>query len=106
METRNKQDRIICGWIKKRKVTTDKFQFNEAKFKELRITLHITPIVVNGKEIDVVSSAKLLGVNISKDLEWNIPISEIVKEVSRLYFLRAKILGGNGTSTRVSILAD
>ena len=48
----------------------------------------ITHIVVNGKAIDVVSSAKVLGVNISKDFKWNIPISEIVIEVSRLYFPR------------------
>ena len=48
-----------------------------------------TPIVVNGKPIDVVSSAKVLGVNISQNLKWNIHISEIVKKVSsRLYIRR------------------
>ena len=77
-----------------RKSRTDEFQLNEAKCKELRITFarpkrSFTPIVVNGKPIDVVSSAKVLGVNISQDLKWNIHISQIVKKVSsRLYFLR------------------
>ena len=45
-----------------------------------------TPIVVNGKPIDLVSSAKILDVNISKDLKWIIHISVIVKKVSRLIF--------------------
>ena len=84
-----------------RKSSTDKFQLNEAKCKERCITFarpkrSFTPIVVNGKSIDVVSSAKVFGVNILQDLKWNIHISEIVKKVSsRLCFLgqlkRAKI---------------
>lgn len=77
-----------------RKSSADKFQLNEAKCKELRITFGrhecpFTPIVVNDKPINVVNNVKLLGMNISQDLKWDIHISEIVKKVSsRLYFLR------------------
>lgn len=72
----------------------DNFQLNEAKCKELRISftrgnLAFDPIVINNKQIDTVSSVKLLGLNISNDLKWNTHISEIVHKVSsRLYFLR------------------
>ena len=41
------------------------------------------------KPIDIVSHAKLLGLNISCDLKWNVHISETVRKVSsRLYCLR------------------
>ena len=39
--------------------------------------------------VEVASNAKVLGLPISQDLEWNNHIAEIVKKVSkRLYFLR------------------
>ena len=72
----------------------DRFQLNEAKCKELRISFAKTkrdfePITINSKSIDVVPHAKLLGLNISCDLKWNVHISETVREVSsRLYCLR------------------
>ena len=51
----------------------NKFQMNEAKCKELRISLakykpQFEPIVINDKPIEVVTSVKLLGLNISNDL--------------------------------------
>ena len=91
--------------LKKERQLLTNFSSTKLNLKNCVLPCILHPLSLMVKK-DVVSSAKLLGVNISKDLEWNIPISEIVKEVSRLYFLRAKILGGNGTSTRVSILAD
>ena len=43
---------------------------------------------VNELPIEVVPSAKILGLRTSKDLKWNAPISDLVKKVStRLYFL-------------------
>ena len=77
-----------------RKSAADRFQLNEDKCKELRISFarperSFTPIFVNNKPIEVVSNAKVLGMHISRDLKWNNHISEIVKKVSkRLYFLR------------------
>ena len=72
----------------------NKFQLNEAKCKELQISFarckpQFAPIVVNDNSIEVVTSVKLLGLNISNNLKWNCHISEIVKKAStRLYFLR------------------
>ena len=71
-----------------------KFQLNEIKCKELRIDFSksdksFNPINVNDANLEVVNHAKLLGLNLSRDLKWNIHISEIVeKAASRLYFLR------------------
>ena len=55
--------------------------------EELRISFAKTkrdfePITINNKPIDVVSHAKLLGLNISCDLKWNVHISEAVRKVS------------------------
>ncbi|CAB4028985.1 Hypothetical predicted protein, partial [Paramuricea clavata] len=62
---------------------------NETKCKELRISFakfkpDFAPICVNDKDIEVVTSVKLLGLNISNDLKWNTHISEIVRKVSQL----------------------
>ena len=76
------------------KSQVDRFQLNEAKCKELRISFAKTkrdfePININSKPIDVVPHAKLLGLNISCDLKLNVHISETVRKVSsRLYCLR------------------
>ena len=63
----------------------NKFQLNESKCKELRISFaksaaDFAPIVINGKEIEVVSTVKLLGLNISSDLRWNCHVAEISKK--------------------------
>jgi hypothetical protein len=61
--------------------------------KELQITFAspertFTLVYVNNKPIEVVPSAKILGMRITNDLKWNTHISEIVKKVStRLFFL-------------------
>ena len=64
-----------------RNSTADKFQLNQAKCKELRITFAKTvrcfaPVYVNGLPIEVVPCAKILGLRISNDLIWNAHISE------------------------------
>ena len=51
------------------KSNQNKFQLNESKCKELRISFaksaaDFAPIVINGKAIEVVSTVKLLGLNI------------------------------------------
>ena len=52
-------------------------------------TATFNPILLNGKPLEEVSSAKLLGLNISSDLKWNVHVLELVKKASyRLYFLR------------------
>ena len=74
--------------------SADKFQLNETKCKELRITFshsrkNFDPIKVNGQDLECVEQAKILGLQISCDLTWNNHVSEVVKKVNkRLYFLR------------------
>lgn len=76
------------------KSNQNKFHLNESKCKELRISFaksaaDFAPIVINRKAIEVVSTVKLLGINISSDLQWNHHVAEISKKVaSRLYFLK------------------
>ena len=72
----------------------NRFQLNVAKCKELRISftknrVDLDPILVNGEAINVVHTVKLLGLNISSDLQWNCHVSETSRKfASRLYFLR------------------
>ena len=63
----------------------NKFQLNKAKCKELRISfakssVNFNPITINEKPIELVSSVKLLGLNISKDLKWNVHVSQKLHE--------------------------
>ena len=58
------------------KSNQNKFQLNESKCKELQISFaksaaDFAPIVINGKAIEVVSTVKLLGLNISSDRTTN-----------------------------------
>lgn len=76
-------------------------QLNADKCKELVIDFkknphNFSPLVVNGKELPVIDSAKVLGVTLSRDLKWNNHVSECIKKVNkRLYFIvllkRAKV---------------
>ena len=49
----------------------------------------LDPIVVNNQPLEIVKSAKLLGMNISSDLRWNIHITDIMKKCApKFYFVR------------------
>ena len=67
-------------------------KLNSDKCKELRISFarnqtEFSPVIVNGKGLEVVQHAKLLGVTISSNLSWNEHISNVVKKaLKRLYF--------------------
>ena len=73
------------------------FQLNKMKCKELRICFRKTsptldPVKVNGCPLEIVSSAKILGLNVSDDLKWNVHIAEkqfqhCKKASSRLFSL-------------------
>ena len=79
----------------------NRVQLNNEKCKEMRISFskfqqEFEPILINGDALEVVENVKLLGLNISSNLTWNIHINEIVKKASkRIYFLtqikRAKV---------------
>ena len=80
----------------------NRLQLHPEKCKELRISFSREPVVldqvtVNGKEIELVDSAKLLGVIISNNLTSNAHIKEVIKKTrKRLYYLiqlkRARLL--------------
>jgi hypothetical protein len=47
-----------------------------------------TTVNINNRPIEIVPSAKILGMRITNDLKWNTHISEVVKKVStKLLFL-------------------
>lgn len=75
------------------KSRVDKFQLNDSKCKELRISFsksnkEFDPIMVNNTSLETVEHVKILGLNVSNNLKWNVHINEIVKKASkRLYFL-------------------
>ena len=70
------------------------FQLSETKCKDFRIGFSNTisdfdPIVLNGEPLEIVTSVKLLGLNLASDLKWNTHTSELIRRASpRLYFLR------------------
>ena len=71
----------------------NRFQLNTDKCKELRISFarhksDLPPLMACGNALEVVDSAKLLGVTISSNLTWNLHVAEVIKKTSkRLYFL-------------------
>ena len=71
----------------------NRVKLNSDKCKELRICFardqpEFQPILLNGMNLEVVKSAKLLGVTITRNLLCNDHINDIVKKASkRLYFL-------------------
>ena len=71
----------------------NRVKLNSDKCKELRISFaraqpEFQPILVNGQELEVVTSAKLLGITVTSNLSWNEHVDDIVKKASkRLYFL-------------------
>lgn len=72
-------DRVM-EWSSKNRV-----QLNNDECKELRITFskqkqEFPTIIVNGKGVETVKSAKLLGVTISDDLSWNEHVSEAINK--------------------------
>ena len=86
------------------------FQLNETKCKELRInfstknTTSFDPVVVNDMPIELVATAKILGLNVSSDLKWNSHIDSIIKKAQkRLYSLSQLKRSGLGTRGLVQL---
>ena len=79
-----------------RQSEADGFQLNESKCKELRISFSchslsssVDHITISDKQIEVVSSAKLLGVLVSDNLRRNAHVETICKKAAtHLYFLK------------------
>jgi hypothetical protein len=73
--------------------TENKLQLNAEKCKELIIDFKhskhgFEPLTVNGNLLSVVKHVKILGLNLSNDLQWNVHIGEIIRKANkRMYFL-------------------
>ena len=71
----------------------NRFPLNTDKCKELRISFaknkpDLPPLMACGNALEVVDSAKLLGVMITSNLTWNLHVAEVIKKTSkRPYFL-------------------
>ena len=65
----------------------NRVQLNADKCKELRISFAkeqrvFDPIIIEGKEVELVTSTRLLGLTIANDLTWNDHVTEITKKAS------------------------
>ena len=78
----------VIEWSRENRV-----QLNADKCKELRISFAkeqraLDPVIIEGKEVELVTSTKLLGLTIANDITWNDHLTVITKKASkRLYFL-------------------
>ena len=86
-DARNIVDQVVT-WSSNNRV-----QLNQDKCKELRISFAnqpaiFDPLTINGKELEVVKTVKLLGLTVKDNLTWNSYVDEVIKKVNkRLYFL-------------------
>ena len=65
----------------------NRVQLNADKCKELRISFAkeqrvFDPIIIEGNEVELVTSTKLLGLTIADDLSWNDHVTEVTKKAS------------------------
>ena len=69
---------------------------NPDNCKEMRISFARDPecfdaITIDGKELEVVKNAKLLGLTISDNLTWNAHVNEIIKKASKKLYLLVQL---------------
>ena len=80
--------KVVEDWSK-----AQKMQLNADKCKVMVIDYkrqkhHFTPLLVDGKVLETVESARILGVTISCNLKWNNHVNDVIKRANkRLYFL-------------------
>ena len=72
--------------------TQNRVQLNSEKCKELRISFvkdepQLASIVVDGNELQRVSSAKLLGLTITGNFTWNEHIGDVIKKASKCLYV-------------------
>ena len=82
--------KVVENWSKAQKV-----QLNAEKCKVMVIDYkrqkhHFTPLLVDGKVLETVESAKILGVTISCNLKWNNHINDVIKRTCSLVCRRRR----------------
>jgi len=75
----------VCDWFASNKLSVNEAKTKYILFRSARGPLNTTmKLVVNGNEIEKVSSMKFLGVKISDNLTWDTHINEIASKVSKV----------------------
>ena len=80
----------LIEWSRKNRVVLNPDKCKELKISFARNPDAFDPVSIDGNEIEVVNSAKLLhvGITISDNLTWNAHVNEVVKKASKkLHFL-------------------
>ena len=78
----------VTDWSRENRI-----QLNADNCKDLRISFAkeqrvFHSVIIQGKEVELVTSTKLLGLTIANNLTWNDHVTEITKKaIKRLYFL-------------------
>ena len=82
-------------------------ELNVNKTKEMIVDFRrkkspVSPLLIDGKTIEIVQHVKFLGSTISSDLKWELNVDAIVKKAQqRLYFLRR--LRSFGLTTQITL---
>ena len=80
------QEVVLSKW---KTISQGKQGMTDFKISYGRNEPEFEPICLNSQTQETVNSVKLLGLNVSSDIMWNVQVSELVRKVSgRLYFLR------------------
>ena len=87
----------------------NRVQLNADKCKELRISFAkeqrvFDPIIIEGKEVELVTSTKLLGLTIANDLTWNGHVTEITKKASKRLFPNSVKESGSSETRSSTVL--
>ena len=83
-------------------------ELNLSKTKEMSVDFRrkkspLSPLLIDGKTVEIVQHIKFLGSMISSDLKWELNVDTIVKKAQqRLYFLRR--LRSFGLTTHIMLL--
>ena len=87
----------------------NRVQLKTDKCKELRISFAkeqrvFDPIIIEGKEVELVTSTKLLGLTIANDLSWNDHVTEITKKASKRLFPNSVKESGSSETRSSTVL--
>ena len=80
--------KVVEDWSKAQKMQLNADECKVMVIDYKRQKHHFTPLLVDGKVLETVESARILGVTISCNLKWNNHVNDVIKRANkRLYFL-------------------
>ena len=69
-------------WSHENRVFLDPDTCKEIRISSIHKPEQFDAITIDGKELEVVKSAKLFGFTISHNLTWNVHVNEVVKKAT------------------------